>query len=56
MTFQIKIEYPENLAPIFNSEPIQQAYNNLEYYYKLDAYDPNGDEISYQLNVSPPIY
>ena len=54
MTFQIKIEYPENLAPIFNSEPIQQAYNNLEYYYKLDAYDPNGDEISYQLNVSPP--
>lgn len=53
MTYEIKIEHPSNQAPIFISRPIEQAYTNLEYYYLLDAYDPDGEEISYEVIVLP---
>jgi len=47
-TFNIYIENPDNLAPVFISKPLEQAYSNLEYYYILHAYDPDGNEISYE--------
>ena len=53
MTYEIKIEHPGNQAPVFISDPIEQAYTNLEYIYLLDAYDPDGEKISYETIVLP---
>jgi PGF-pre-PGF domain-containing protein len=42
-----------NIAPVITSTPITNAMPNQLYLYDVEAYDENGDTLSYSLNIGP---
>lgn len=44
---------PENQGPVFDSIPTVVAVAGLAYGYQANAYDPEGDAVSYSLDVAP---
>ena len=44
---------PINQAPIITSDPITTATKGVEYIYNVNATDPDGDTLTYSLDVKP---
>jgi len=42
-----------NIAPVITSMPVTNAMPNQLYTYDVEAYDENGDTLSYSLNIAP---
>ncbi|MGF2736979.1 Ig-like domain-containing protein, partial [Marinobacter sp. DUT-1] len=54
-THVVTITPPDNVAPVFESEPPKNGISGGEtYYYDADARDPDGDEVVYLLSRSQP--
>ncbi len=51
-TFLINVE-DVNFAPIINSTPIEEVKLGTEYYYDIEAYDNDGDILTYYLSLGP---
>ncbi|MBW7469843.1 Ig-like domain-containing protein [Marinobacter sp. F4218] len=51
-THVVTVTPPDNLAPIFESEPPKGISGGETYYYEADARDPDGDEVVYLLSRS----
>jgi len=43
----------ENHAPVITSVPVTEVYEGHNYYYQVNAVDPNGDSMEYSLITSP---
>lgn len=48
----LNMTFPQ-IAPKITSEPVLDAVTNNEYYYDVEAYDENGDVLSYLLHEYP---
>ncbi len=51
--FEIEVAILGNRTPVITSAPINYTGTNLPYRYSVIAFDPDGDEISYELSQAP---
>jgi RHS repeat-associated protein len=52
LSFSIAVS-PTDLAPVILSQPVLQAYPDQTYRYQVDAFDPDGEGVTYSVSSTP---
>ncbi|PAT33092.1 hypothetical protein CLI92_05275 [Vandammella animalimorsus] len=52
-SWQVYVQLSANRPPSIGSQPVQRAQPGLTYSYQVQASDPDGDLLSYQLHTAP---